>query len=295
MSAMRFETLVAIAEHKKMLAKISASELQDRIRQFRRLDLKNIDDEQLYREIRKVLSFRNPDGSTHSNTRTYSRVLPAETKFFRARRIADLTIPPSAAKRIRDAEAPDGSFVKSQGRLNKIGEGLLYTAINDPSATFSECRIPTDGFAVIFCYTARRPLNASIFGAVDTDPAYSSEELLKINMINDFFYDEFTREVEKGLEHLYRPSEMIAKTYFDVPPQVQDCWTYPSTKNRSITNATFTPKKAHECLELMGVMVTENKGSAQVKVYFIGRPGRKNFEYFPVGSPEQRALFPEIA
>lgn len=283
-----------LAKLKMILAQISLASLQTKIRDFRRLDLRSINDQQLSDELLKVLSVEQPDGNKLAILRTYGTVWPQGTKFFRARGVGTLDMPPSSGKTVRDTEAPDGLLIKTPGRLHKLGESLLYTAIGDPSVTLSECRIPVGGFAVISSYKARRPIKASVIGMVDKDLRFSPDELIKINMINDFFHDEFTREVETGLEHLYRPSEMIAKWYFDAPSEFQDCWSYPSTKKKSATNAAFRPNKAHECLQLFGTMLSENTGTPDIKVHAIGRPVGKRIKYFPIGSPEQLALFPEI-
>lgn len=294
-SVMHPNLQAAISGHRKLLKKVSVHELQDKIREFRRLDLRAESDEGLAEAISKVLSVELPDVPPLAILRQYTRTLAKGTKFFRARRVDNLDVPPSAGKLNRDAEAPDGKYVKRPGRLHKVGEGLLYTSVENPAVTFRECRIPVGGFAVIFCYRARRDIKASVIGAVDRDSTLTTEERVKINMINDFLYDEFAREVEPDLEHLYRPSEMIGKWYFDGPPPLQDCWGFPSTKSRSILNATFRPNKAHECLDLVGTLLSENVGPSALKVHAIGRPGKKRIDYFPIGSKEQVELFPEIS
>jgi hypothetical protein len=284
----------ALVEHKKLLARVSAADLMQKVRDFRRLDLRNMSDEKLGEEILNVIAVTAPDGSQRAFLKIHGRQFPAGSMFFRARGAGDDTVPPPNGLKRRDAEAPDASWVRKPGRLHKVGEPLLYTAIHDPHITLSECRIPLDGHAVVFAFTARRTIKAPVIGVTETGMEFSEDERLKLNIVNDFLHDEFAREVEARLEHLYRPSELIAKWYFDHPPSMQDCWVYTSTKNRKAMNAAFRPNKAHECLDLIGSMFVQKVAEDGMRVLSVGKPEGKKLRYYPVGSPEQMALFPQI-
>ncbi|TWG90332.1 hypothetical protein L598_000700000890 [Mesorhizobium sp. J18] len=283
-----------LAKQKAMLAEVTPSELMQRVRDFRRSEHRTLNDEQLTQEILKVMSVNSSDGSQRAFLKIHVTEFPTGTLFFRARRAEDSSIPPQTGTTIRDSEAPDGSLVRRPGRLHKIGESVLYTAIHDPHITLSECRIPVGSHAVIFAYKARRSIKAPIIGATEHGSEFTDEEKLKLNIINDFLHDEFAREVEVGLEHLYRSSEIIAKWWFDGPPELQDCWVYSSTKNRQSLNAAFRPMKAHECLDLVGSILVRRIGENQMQCLSVGKPNKKKFQYFPIGSPEQKVLFPQI-
>ena len=75
---------------------------------------------------------------------------------------------------------------------------------------------------------------------------------LKVEMMQGFLRDEFTRDVEHGTEYLYRISETIAKEYFDLPPEMQDAWCFPSVVDKRCFKATFSPGTRSK-LRLIGV------------------------------------------
>ncbi len=61
--------------------------------------------------------------------------------------------------------------------------------------------------------------------------------ILNNDLINNFLKDEFSRDVGRGTEYLYKISEIIAKWYFDLPPgDVQDAWAYSSIQDKEKYN-----------------------------------------------------------
>lgn len=86
----------------------------------------------------------------------------------------------------------------------------------------------------------------------------------KYQLYNEFLLNEFTKEVQPGLEHLYRVSEFIAKCYFDLPRRdIQDAWLYPSVASAGKDNVCFYPEIAKEVLRfkgaIFGVMMVPGK------------------------------------
>lgn len=117
------------------------------------------------------------------------------------------------------------------------------------------------------------------------------------NMYNEFLRDEFGREVHIGIEDLYRISEIIAKTYYDLPPRdVQDAWGYSSVKDKGKYNLCFRPDIAHDKLELDGAMICNKDESGNILVRGVAycENAEQQIMIMPVGSKLQKALFPEI-
>lgn len=276
---------------REVLGLLTVESITEKIRAFRRTEIRDLSDEQLAAAISDVFSVEVPGGKvSYLNVRPFE--IPAGTILYRARRAEDGSVPPKSGRLIRDSGPPN--VVAREGRLNKAGEPILYTAINNALVPLQECRIAINGHAVIFAYRARRVIKAPKIGAVESGVEFDRGERIKLNLINDFLHDEFAREVEVGLEHLYRSSQIVAKWWFDGPDSKQDCWVYSSTKNRNLLNAAFRPNKAHECLDVFGSLLVERISERSFKIISVGKAGRKRFEYFDAGSPEHLALFPDI-
>lgn len=285
----------ALVNHKQALANVTAEELHDRIRDFRRTNIRNLDAKQLADLIFNLLTlYREGDGQG-TITRTYGRRISEGAPLYRARK-AGTEIPPQVGSNISDALPPSPEHVQRLGRVNDLGEPVLYTVVGEPSVTLHECRAKPDSRYVIFAYEAVRELRCPLIGGVESDVRFTEAERLKINIMNDFLHDEFCREVECGLEHLYRVSNHVSKWYFDLPPDHNDCLLYPSTKRRDVYVAAFKPVKAQECLKLKGTLLVEPvEDDRSYLVRAVGRPRQEIIEYFPVGSPQQRELFPCVA
>ena len=124
-------------------------------------------------------------------------------------------------------------------------------------------------------------------------------DALKIEMIQGFLQDEFTRDVGQRTEYLYRISEIIAKHYFDMPPEMQDAWCYPSIVDKNKFNVAFRPKPRAK-LRLIGIEIAEvygmGNGEHVLRVGLVAAEveGCDDLAYFHIGSPEQRELFPWI-
>lgn len=278
---------------KKLLAGQSASAITDRIRKFRRLQIKELNDEALSKEILNVLMVRQADGSDQFCMQLKSRQFEAGTDFFRARKAPNLIIPIKSAATVSDAWAPPETAVRNSSRLNKPGESLLYTSMH-PNTTLAEIRAVPDDFVAVFAFKATRRITGVAIGEPDFSPDFSDDELFKMNLINDFLFEEFTREVGIGTEHLYRTSEMIAKWWFDGPPEMQDAWSFPSVQSRSNLNVVFRPAKATDCLKLRGVMIGRVTPNRDLMIKAVGLSQSGSFSYFPIGSAEQKAHFPDI-
>jgi hypothetical protein len=142
-------------------------------------------------------------------------------------------------------------------------------------------------------------IKVSSIGVNSWLPDLNKEENLKLRLLNDFLTHEFTRDVGVGTEYLYQISEIIAKEYFDLPPEIQHAWCYPSVVEKPSMNVCFRPQVARRKLRLLGVQIAtckrENKDMLfSVKCIASGFNGDGVFRYRQIGSEVQRLVFPGI-
>lgn len=289
------------AQIRHFLTKVDVEALISRIEKFRStVDFKTISNKDLREAIYEVMSadidgrkvaFLFPRASTYTQgTRFYRiRILPLD----------DRAIPPEIMKLESDAWAPPAHIVTKMGRLNQVGESLLYTTPITPVAAVDECKVQDNELFCLIVYKAIRPIRVNMIGIWRDIPGFTPEENIKMRVITNFLKDEFSKEVGIGTEHLYRASERIAKDWFDLPAQEQDAWCYPSIAKRGLYNVCFRAKKAKESLSLVGVQicsVEKRNGNYmfQCRAVAIGFNDAGCFNYYPVYSQKVRDVFPEI-
>ncbi|WP_202900602.1 hypothetical protein [Streptococcus equinus] len=274
---------------------INPIELMEKIRSFRKLDFKNM----TYEDIAAAIS----DVLTHDGKFMYPTNIqkyPKGTQFFRVRALKGSKIPDENLAKESDFWNAPEKFITKFGRLNKPGESLLYTSPINPKVAIREVKLEKNGYYSVIVYEAREDIKVNCIGL---EHDYSklditdSKLILISDMLNDFLRDEFSRDVGLGTEYLYKISEIIAKWYFDLPPRsVQDAWAYPSIKDKFSYNTCFRPDVAKEVLELKGALVCQNVDSDNILVKCISHgfddSGHANF--YPLGSPIQKEVFPEI-
>jgi hypothetical protein len=281
---------------KQHLARVEAPVLAEKVRRFRRLNFRKLSYADIEREIGNVLCFED-QAILMPMMGTY----PAGSLFYRIRRLAtdDRTFPLRGMTVEGDAWAPPASVTTIQ-RLNKAGEPLLYTTPLNFAVAIEELRVPEDEFFSLIEYRARTKIKVAQVGLGTMPLELTGGEHFKMELLNDFLEHEFTREVGKCTEHLYQISEIIAKDYFDLPPDAQDAWCYPSVAQRGGYIACFRPEQAREKLELLGVQICRYKREgddlvmnfAAVAAGF-GPDGVS--QHHAIGSEVQRAVFPEIS
>lgn len=281
---------------KQHLARVEAPVLAEKVRRFRRLNFRKLSYADIQREIGDVLCF-NGQALLMPMMATY----PAGSLFYRIRRLApdDRAFPLRGMTAEGDAWAPPASVTAMQ-RLNKAGEPLLYTTPLNFAVAIEELRVPEDEFFSLIVYRARTEVKVAQVGLGTMPPDLTAEERFKMELLNDFLEHEFTREVGRGTEHLYQISEIIAKDYFDLPPDAQDAWCYPSVAERGGYNVCFRPEQAKEKLELLGVQFSRYKREGDdlmmnVAAVAVGFGPDGVFQYHAIGSEVQRAVFPEIS
>lgn len=241
---------------KTYLAQIEPSELVSKINNFRNLNYNELTEEQLRIEFNNVLKV---DCATGTNYVTTPRLgtYPKDKFFYRVRAIDDdVEFPLNIMRTESDAWNPPADKVDIKpGRLNKAGESLLYTALNKYVA-IDEMNIKENKYFFLIRYKAKEPIKVSIVGYSDDLDGLNKVENFKLQLIDSFIKEEFTRDVGVGTEYLYKVSEFLAKDYFDLPSDWQDAFCYPSVAKKPNYNVCFRPDKAKKLLELDQVLLS---------------------------------------
>lgn len=284
----------------RVLPYVDPRELIRRISAFRKLDFHALSRLEVSDAIADVIMFDTPEGP-HGIWQVYSKHYPAGTRFFRVRAIPedDHIIPLRTVSKVADCWEPPAEIVKL-GRLNEEHEPLLYTS-TDSRIAVDEMKIPDGARLALIVYEAVGDVNVVMVGDRPKTDGLSEADALKLEIVHEFLRDEFIRDVGQGTEYLYRISETIAKDYFDMPPEFQDAWCYPSLAHKEGFNVAFRPT-TRTMLRLVGVQFAEvyREPEDQAMLFRVacvakGMEGADDLTYFRIGSPEQQAMFPEIS
>ena len=293
----KFYELKKQANIQNMLSQIDPFVLMQKIAKFRKLNISKMSCAEIDQAILEVLCW-NGVFSCYTNIRKYS----AGTKFFRVKRLKGTKIPNERFATYQDYWETNPKYLTAYGRLNKPGESLLYTS-RDLRCSIGEVHIHEDEPFVAIQYTAKSEVKVNMIGGeFDYRQLGINDGKVKLihEMYNSFLRDEFSRDVGKGTEYLYRVSETIAKSYFDLPPRVvQDAWAYSSVQDKSKYNVCFRPEIAHELLSLDGAMLCRlkpilNPKGMQVLCVAVGADENNNILFYRIGSEQQKQAFPEI-
>ncbi|GIJ97842.1 hypothetical protein CAPN001_24110 [Capnocytophaga stomatis] len=244
---------------KKILSKIELTEIERRIREFERLNFEELSVEKLFMEILKTILI-DCDGISRAYLEPIISIVSQKTRFYRIRPLDSQDLSISVEKVMRyeqDAWNPPIEKVTKIGRLNKINESLLYTCLEDPSIAMEETKVKEGEYFCLVVYEAISEIKMCVIGEWQNSPELNEEENLKMYTIAKFLKDEFAKDVVEGTEYFYRSSEIIAKSYFDLPPDFQDAWCYPSVAAKRGFNVCFRPEKATKSLKLVGVQICE--------------------------------------
>ena len=281
------------------LPHVDARELHRRISRFRKLRFQSMSYADVSQAILDVIMFDTPSGRRSVLQPSIAKYASG-TKFYRVRSMPedDHILPLRSMSKTADCWEPPRELV-GMGRLNKEGEPLLYTSPINPFVAIGELKVPDGQRFSLIVYEAVEDVNVAMIGGAVHTKGLNDTDALKVEMIQGFLRDEFTRDVGQGTEFLYRISEVIAKDYFDLPPDVQDAWCYPSIVDQSKFNVAFRPEKRAK-LRLIGVeigkacRVEDGSPVLEVQVVAANVGGCEDLSYFGIGSPVQRELFPWI-
>lgn len=283
---------------KDFLKHVDVTHLHDKIGRFRDLDFKRMSYQDVQKAIADVITFSTPNGAISVLT-PMNASYPAGTRFYRVRALPDddRKIPLRTMSKVSDCWEPPEHIVKA-GRLNRDNEALLYTAPISPFVAVEEMKVPEGELFSLIVYEALEKINVTMIGAQPNTEGLNADEILKSKMIQDFLKHEFIRDVGVGTEYLYRISESITKDYFDLPPDFQDAWCYPSVAKKGHFNVCFRKDKRSK-LKLIGsqiASVVREKDDYMFQAKLITKVAAdgENLNYHQIDSDEQRELFPEI-
>lgn len=290
---------------KKLLSGIEVHEIVNKIDKFRSIDLRNLSDWDLFNAIGEVISVNVGDSKKATlfmNGYTYKR----KTRFYRIRKFnsKDPRIVFKKMSSEQDAWNPPSEMIKKRNRLNKIGESLLYLS-TQPETAMEELKVKHDDLTALIIYEAKQNIKTTNIGLWMEKPFLSDEENLKVRLICNFLREEFTRDVGKGTEYLYRVSERIAKDFFDLPEEASYAWRYPSIASKPSVNICFRPHPARKYLKLIGfhicnIEAINNKGKQgknyELKIYGTasGMNSDGSFLYHPINSKVVKERFPSL-
>lgn len=151
--------------------------------------------------------------------------------------------------------APPPECVDKIGRSNDIGESLFYAAF-DPLTAILEARIIEGDEFSIAVYLLNQKDDWDLSSIVIQTPKldiFGKSELEEYSiMLSKFMVDEFTKEVEKGQEYLYKKSCAISKILLKIP--YKDSIVYPSIQNKNKTNIVISEEKAKDRIKIMSVL-----------------------------------------
>ena len=277
-----------------ILKQIDPLALMQKIKKFRKLNIARMGNTEISQAILDVICW-NGVFACYTNIKAY----PAGTKFFRVKRLKGEEIPNERFSVYQDYWETDPKYLTAYGRLNKPGESLLYVS-PDLYCSIGEVHIQDNEPFVAIQYTAKSDIKVNMIGGeFDYGELGVHDEKVKLihEMYNSFLRDEFSRDVGKGTEYLYKVSEIIAKSYFDLPPKIsQDAWAYSSVLDKAKYNVCFRPDIAHDLLELNGAMICKVNQSTKITVQCvaIGADENNNILFYKMGSEQQKQVFPEI-
>ncbi|MFW1765901.1 RES domain-containing protein [Acinetobacter bereziniae] len=182
------------------------------------------------------------------------KIFPKGLNLYRARSIPDSDhfVPLKTISRVEDAWEPPAEIIKTQGRLNKVGESILYCCPNDPMLAIVEARAQGNKRVAIMNYKTTKDLTVACLGDYEHSDLPKDEGT---KLFYSFLNDEFSQDIKHGEEYKYCLTQSIADSYFNYPNQ--DAWYYRSVQSSEKFNLAFLPGKAKSNLELIGVMICD--------------------------------------
>lgn len=193
--------------------------------------------------------------------------------FYRARVVNDL--PELTRWKKSDFWEVPTKLVSSYGRINSKHESVFYLS-SDVNQTLKEIRYKYDRPVVVSAYMLTRPINSVKIGAtydesmIDGKNLSDEEELIKCNLISDFFNDIFSYPVGIGTEYLYKFSNSVFKNFYDLPDEVSQAWSYSAVENPNIMNVAFKNGDSNKYLRYIGsvCMVSFPNSGFKIPFYF---------------------------
>lgn len=264
-------------------------------------DVLSMDDDGIRQMIRNIMSFRHPlTGQEYYNIPTWSYVCNKGTKFYRIMKVdkSDTINPPLDILKCHDnVWNPPIEKVKWYGRLNYPNESVLYTSYKIPEICLKEARLTNEDRFALITYEAKEDILVTIVGYFQEDSKFTDEENIKMKTLTEFFFNQFTKEVDEKDESSYKISSNIIKECYSIPDDSQDGWLYPSIAFNMGYNICFKPEIAKKKLQLKGVEICklDEKYGFVVNYVVDGLERGSEFTYHLIGSDKQKELYPHIS
>ena len=170
-----------------------------RIDKYRKTDIRRISDNDLQYLILETLPMVPVDSWSYSEG----------FKFYRLRKRQQGEIYYNLSK-VWYKPAKD---VESMGRLNRIGETILYASTQISTAFCEMKALPNDQFALIEFEVKQsselRLANVGLFMEPSEELYLDDRGLVNFKIIRQFLDSEFTRDVCQGTEYLYRVTNIL--------------------------------------------------------------------------------------
>lgn len=236
-----------LAQIESLLSNVSSKALKKRIENFND-NYKHWDSSDIYEQIKNVIMVQMGAIRAGAFTAQEKEYLPGGI-FYRARvwygDFGDLPESEFWA-------APD-EFIKSQGRINRSSQGLLYTSEGQIPTTFAEVRATLDSKILLMAYQAKEALNVATVGSKFYSDL-SSNAKKKLSLIRKFINNNLLAAGQSA----YLFSSEFANSFLSLSP---DGWGYPSTLYPGGENVCFRTESQHK-LELLEVFAFDGKENA---------------------------------
>jgi hypothetical protein len=288
---------------KERLKAISIRELNERINFFRlKIDLRTISEQRLKAELRKILTVQINGRSefffikNDTQTDLYERFT-----FYRIRKFSEhdnlneFYFPSITWE--SDIWAKPPHKVETYGRLNRIGEGVLYAAKECINAVYeTDCQVGDKFFLMV--YNTKQRMRVSQIHTISYIDEFTELENAKLITVHNFLLSEFTKFASKGREYLYKSSVTIFEEYFNNP--YIDAFCYPSIRTPLNVgyNIAFNQQQAEKNLNFLGLMVCElcsprtDNEEFSMKVYYDGFLNPNGtFDFYSPTSEISKQLF----
>lgn len=294
-----------VREIKSFLSQIDINKIIKKIETLKKINVNRYNDSELLKEIGNTISIKIGE-TNHFIILPLLGYYKPKTRFYRVRTINkdDSQIPLKAMTYEQDAWNPPAGIIKKRGRLNKIGESLLYVSPIEPTVPIEEMKIKDGDLFCLIVYEANQNINFAKIGLWQSSGDFTREENFKIQLISDFLNDLFSKEIPEGKEFLYRIPELITKYYYNCPIELVDAWAYLSiaakiSVNKEFTNLCFRPEIAKLKLNLLDVQICQvirMQGYYNFTTYKIASnfDSENKFIYHEPNSQFVKSIFPEL-
>lgn len=215
------------AEFHQSYSVVSLEELRQRIELFESRPQGTLTEDELRNGVYNTVGTGNRGPLTFAKS---GMAIAEGTSFFRARYISD---PSKQLLTTGDVWEPKPEQVTKTGRLNALGEPILYTSLGTPVTAVMECRFEVNDVFAMSRFEARTDFRSTFIGLDPLLPHLGEEDRAKVHAIQSFLDRSFSYTV--GPENLdaYRLSRLLALEFWDLPPQEVDGWAF-----RSIMDST---------------------------------------------------------